>query len=115
MTGKTTGVYCISETGGSDVCNPQQFYSISNNKLYKNEQWSAILSHDIKDLIISKNKIYHVRNGIDLSTADTVENVVKSDNVIVGTQIDTWDGKVVANTGLILLIDNKLFAPAIFN
>lgn len=115
--GTTTGVYCISATGGSVHGDPQKHCSITNNKLYNNEPWSAIMSHDISDLTIANNHIYNVRNGIDLGTREESDtrNIVITGNVITGTETDSWKGEIAGNCGIAIASEPSVVTPRAFD
>ncbi|MBP8110990.1 MAG: right-handed parallel beta-helix repeat-containing protein [Agitococcus sp.] len=99
-----TNAYCISATGASNLSSPQRLCTVTDNKLYGVPSWSAIMSHDLADAVISGNVIDEARNGIDVSVAagKTITSIVIANNRINGTNTDTWSGAVAANSGIFI-------------
>ena len=99
-----TNAYCISATGGGTGLNTTQDYNIiEGNILYNNAPWSAFMSHYTEKLLITNNIIFNCRNAIDLSSSNTIKDVIISNNYMEGTDIDTWNGESASNLGLMII------------
>jgi hypothetical protein len=97
--------YGIMATGDEAGGSTQRACSISFNTIRDVPSWDGIMSHDVSGLRVVGNDIRNVRMGVDVGhfeEGNIVDDIVVSDNVIVGTTTDTWAG-AGANSGGILL------------
>lgn len=96
------GIHATGDNAGGTV---QENCIISDNIITNIPSWSGIMSHDVTDLTISNNIINNVRKGLDIGhlvATNVLENIVVSNNYVLGTSTDTWGGAPAETGGIFL-------------
>lgn len=95
--------YAIQATGDTVGGFPQRHVEIIDNTIDTVPSWDGIMCHDCESLVVSRNQIKNVRNGIDVGhfvSTNVVQNVTISDNTIEHTLTDTWGGASASHIGI---------------